>query len=459
MTAWITRSILFGVALTGGILFAQEVDVRQALESQLSAAGQVAKRRTVPQEYVECVDRCCQRCEVECSRCTKKVRQVEQTYSEQLHVATIAVQQVPVMEYGQAILNNIPEKILLQTFQGTNCGATTQTANSSVSISAATSETLSVTNAVSTGTTINAGVTYTIQSFGSANVGVSVNRTVSLSKSASETHSETITRTDSVNKTMAPMTRLLAEYRVVESSMSVPFKAAILVDGDVDANLNGYKKISDVLRDPAKRTFVAQGMLSVTAASQGVLDYREQKLSAADCASSSGKLTFLQVAGSAVPLSRPNLHADLASLDTQLHTALVAAPLATKSDLSDLDIQIPKDKKSAEVDFLRDKLKLPSTVPLVIKRQGKKGLVVSAPDTPGFSASGDHICWSDTDAGHSCHVWDVGFDDCNQAYFKLKANDCCPSTRICTTDPQTGTQKCTLGGTSIGFTLSSCLPM
>jgi hypothetical protein len=63
--------------------------------------------------------------------------------------------------------------------------------------------------------------------------------------------------------------------------------------------------------------------------------------------------------------------------------------------------------------------------------------------TPHFHANGTHQCQSKTSIGHTCEV-EGEFTDCDEAYQKLKMNDCCSHTKE--------------GGASSGFTMGSCMP-
>jgi hypothetical protein len=64
-------------------------------------------------------------------------------------------------------------------------------------------------------------------------------------------------------------------------------------------------------------------------------------------------------------------------------------------------------------------------------------------NTPTFHAKGTHMCQSKTSIGHECIV-EGDFNDCDEAYQKLKMQDCCSKTKD--------------GGASSGFTLNSCIP-
>lgn len=59
-----------------------------------------------------------------------------------------------------------------------------------------------------------------------------------------------------------------------------------------------------------------------------------------------------------------------------------------------------------------------------------------------YRAEGLHTCQSSTALGHQCKNLGVNLTDCNQAFFKLKAEDCCSGSLY--------------GGNSIGFKLTKC---
>ena len=46
-----------------------------------------------------------------------------------------------------------------------------------------------------------------------------------------------------------------------------------------------------------------------------------------------------------------------------------------------------------------------------------------------YRAEGEHQCQSDQSIGHACKNLGVNFTDCNQAYSKLKMEDCCSGSR------------------------------
>lgn len=59
-----------------------------------------------------------------------------------------------------------------------------------------------------------------------------------------------------------------------------------------------------------------------------------------------------------------------------------------------------------------------------------------------YRGEGEHQCQSNQSIGHTCKNLGVNFTDCNNAFYKLKLDDCCSSSEY--------------GGTSIGFKLTKC---
>jgi hypothetical protein len=75
-----------------------------------------------------------------------------------------------------------------------------------------------------------------------------------------------------------------------------------------------------------------------------------------------------------------------------------------------------------------------------------------------FSAAGTHQCKAADGSTHTCVVSGSLFGDCISAGSSLQAQDCCPSSRVCSRDAQGRETNCRRGGTSTGFTLSYCIP-
>ena len=59
-----------------------------------------------------------------------------------------------------------------------------------------------------------------------------------------------------------------------------------------------------------------------------------------------------------------------------------------------------------------------------------------------YRGEGEHVCQSKEAIGHTCKNLGVNFTDCNHAFFKLEADDCCSGSKY--------------GGSSISFKMTKC---
>lgn len=75
-----------------------------------------------------------------------------------------------------------------------------------------------------------------------------------------------------------------------------------------------------------------------------------------------------------------------------------------------------------------------------------------------YSASATHQCRTAGGETHSCVVTGAFFGTCIDADSSLRAQDCCPSTRVCARDAQGRETECRRGGTSSGFAMNYCIP-
>jgi hypothetical protein len=413
------------------VALADPIQVQSELQQQLDAKGMVSKNRTVKAPCPPPNLRPGQSWWCDSNLPTY----ITETYQDYLLITGLSVTKVGNITFGKPIINAIPEKIHMQTFELRNCSSVSQSGSDTVSLSIATQNTVSMSHSVSTSITIGANLSYSIPAFGSASINFSVNRTVQLSDSSSQTQSETVTHSETIPRMAAAYTDLWGEYFSVESNLSVPFSANIIFDGTVDANISGYSKLSQIL-DETQRTFIVSGILSATAASDAHTRFYEKSLDKIkDCAS-----------GEAVSNKVLNGSARLLS-----SIALEGNPPGSPSAIPQMNLSDPKT-------FLSQFSASPRFVTGDESRMSTK-LNLLPQNTPSFTASGQHQCQSGSDIGHTCQVNGVGFGDCDIAKNALQVDDCCPSTSVCGPDPSSGTVQCTLGGTSIGFVMQYCLPM
>ena len=90
----------------------------------------------------------------------------------------------------------------------------------------------------------------------------------------------------------------------------------------------------------------------------------------------------------------------------------------------------------------------------VLAAGGLPGVATAA----SYSAAGTHQCKASDGSTHTCVVSGSVFGDCISASSSLQTQDCCPSSRVCARDSQGRETNCSRGGTSVGFTMSYCIP-
>jgi hypothetical protein len=74
-----------------------------------------------------------------------------------------------------------------------------------------------------------------------------------------------------------------------------------------------------------------------------------------------------------------------------------------------------------------------------------------------YSATGTHQCRASDGSVHSCIVTGSIFGSCVEAASSLRAQDCCPSTRVCSRDAQGRETDCKRGGVSAEFSMNYCI--
>lgn len=78
-----------------------------------------------------------------------------------------------------------------------------------------------------------------------------------------------ITRQDGNSIGIPPLTLAVLEYYVYKIGITVPFSATVTVDADLSPNDKGYTRLSNIIPDPTKRTFMISGTITTEDGSGG----------------------------------------------------------------------------------------------------------------------------------------------------------------------------------------------
>lgn len=436
----LTTMTLVATSLPGP---AQSVDAKSEIDGLLRGQGLVQKRRSSVKPVQQCKESI--GCQGNCTHtyCSTVNVPYEEVYSDYLHIGSVDVAQVTKMEYSQPIINSIPEKLHIKSFNGANCTEVPQTVSTTLSQTVTTEESISWNRTVATGISFSAGINVNLGKVGTTSASLQVSKSVTVSDGTQSSESHAVSYSEAVNRVIPPMRELWGEMKVVESHVSVPFIARVVVDGPVDANLNNIGRVSQVLSE-SQRTFIAEGVLQATTSSDETTNFYDKVLTTEDCKGSGGfRVSSLDGSSRVLPLLAPKSASVVATNPQQpAPNTLPVIELAGVSVRNTLSLvkTVPISKDSASV-------ALPSMT-----------AQLDAQNTPSFLAAGQHQCQSAHNIGYFCQANGIGFNDCNEASIKLQMDDCCSRTQVCGPDYETGQTKCEFGGTSIGFTMSYCLP-
>jgi hypothetical protein len=288
-------------------LRADTVDAKAELEAALQSKGTVNKQRTIrgsePVKVCGSNDRGHEHCWIE-----HRPQTYIENYLDYLHVTSLDVAKVLNIEYGAPVLNSIPAKVDVKSFRIPNCTSVQQTTSTTLQMSITTSQTITFTRTVTTSTTLTAGIqfshsfTYMGATAGNQeNASVSVTKSVAIAEGTQSSETQNNTSTELVQRAIPKMTEVYGNMQVIEGSVSVPFTANIIVDGTVDDNLDGYKRISDLI-DEAHRTFKAIGEIRATTASDQTTRFYEKALTSEDCKENPPAAQIIAEDGLAIPL-------------------------------------------------------------------------------------------------------------------------------------------------------------
>jgi hypothetical protein len=244
------------------------IDARAQLNQLLAAKGQFRKQRWVEREVQECHEGCCgKQCAADCTRCRKVRQSFLETYTDVLRVTDVTAVVV-----GDLVVdthfNLLPDQFHVHSLDVINCSPDQpQSLTKTLAVNVQTSTSFQMTRTVANTQSVSANVTYKYEDVGQAGLTLTGSQTVSLSSTAGQTFSKTVSQTEQVTLTAPPRKHSIAIMQVIEGGAQSAFRGKVRLDGPVDGNIDGISMASQLLSD-AQRVFVVEGTLTVTDASQ-----------------------------------------------------------------------------------------------------------------------------------------------------------------------------------------------
>lgn len=225
--------------------------------------------------------------------CRNEQRSRDERYSEPLKVVFVEPVFVSDLAYQDAEVRSLPSVPRFTGFDARNCSSSPQTTSTNLAVTVNVSSGISITNGITTSVAVSKPVNFSVP-LGGTKSGVNLRfgrsatstRAVSFSETKSSTVSDSIAYSERVSRTIPARTRLWGQFLVTESTIRVPFTATVIVDGQVDENLAGYKNISDLLPEE-DRTFKITGFVEATGASESRTEFNDEQLSESECTDTS----------------------------------------------------------------------------------------------------------------------------------------------------------------------------
>jgi hypothetical protein len=178
------------------------------------------------------------------------------------------------VEFGATVATSIPEQIVVTRKTIKNFADVSVI--SSVSLSISGTESWQVTKSRGVSTTAGASVTLSGIStpIGSGSVSVSFSQTVSTSVATTEGNARSVTRSTNDSVSIGPKKSIQYELLAYQTTAEIPFRAVVIIDGDLSPNLSGVSVASQLLSELA-RTLTIEGSIQVSALSEGFLSVIE----------------------------------------------------------------------------------------------------------------------------------------------------------------------------------------
>ncbi|WP_298361197.1 hypothetical protein [uncultured Litoreibacter sp.] len=206
-----------------------------------------------------------------------------------IYTAPPSVANWQVIEISELILDEermvrLPDNLYVKTVKGKNCSTVSDLPiGQTLKFSSTERVSHSVSRGVTSSATITARLTFKSPEGFGGSLGGSFTRGISLTNTEAHTTGRTISQSFDFRVRVAPRKLLTARAIVAETSLVIPFSGTILVDGNVDANLDGVGKISELL-SPSARTLAVEGELSVTASTDVNTEQNDRDLTDRECA-------------------------------------------------------------------------------------------------------------------------------------------------------------------------------
>lgn len=195
--------------------------------------------------------------------CHTEKSQESYEFHDEARVVSSKVIEVRSLFFDKDNLVSLPELAFLRRKEVRNGGRTAFNSSVSLSISGTSSWSITKSKGVVTtsGGTIQGSVG--VPGVGSGSMTFNWSQQISTSTAITESDSRAISRSTTDTLTVNSLSAASFELLVFQSTVEIPFAATVVVDGDLEPNVSGLQKASQLLSEP-ERTFPFEGVLRLS---------------------------------------------------------------------------------------------------------------------------------------------------------------------------------------------------
>ena len=189
-----------------------------------------------------------------------------QTYQDLARVVNQHVLSISALQFDQTKQTQLPATALIQRENYVNCGEDTFSPNFGLSVTGTEGHSVAKTQGISTTAGVQVNQTFTAGNGlfgGSTGITASFSMTLSNSTTNTETSQTAIARSFGGTINAAIGHAGYAQIAAIQQEIEVPFSATVVVDGEMEDNISGYSKASQLL-NLQERTLPFTGTLSAS---------------------------------------------------------------------------------------------------------------------------------------------------------------------------------------------------
>jgi ubiquinone biosynthesis protein UbiJ len=245
------------------------IDATEYLNNLLLAAPQIGTQRS--EQYEETVCHWMPGGDEPGEKyCETKIHTKSITTYSPATVVNSRVLKVQAIEIYAAVPTAIPESAVVTRKTIRNFADAQIVSSVNLSVSGTESWTVTKTSGVSTTSGASVTLSGTAAAIGSGSVNINFSQTISTSVSTTEGNTRAVGRSTNDTVSIGPNKSIQFELLAYQSTADLPFKAIVIIDGDLQINSSGVSLASHLVSEAA-RTLAVEGTIHVSGLSEAFL--------------------------------------------------------------------------------------------------------------------------------------------------------------------------------------------